>query len=123
MARVYNGRGCAPFVIFLPRWCYLTLLNLSFLSNFAKMKCTLVLAAIAVGVSAQCKSVGDIEKQIAANPNPNPLQQLDPKEAVFPCNFGAAVSLGKIPQGCGKLEFIYGLYLIIFTTKHGFTPS
>jgi hypothetical protein len=74
-----------------------------------KMKSTLILAAIAVGVSAQCKSVAAIEKEIAANPKPDPLRQLDPKEAVFPCNFGAAVSLGKIPQGCGDLEFVYGL--------------
>jgi cutinase len=83
------------------------LLLLSFLSNFAKMKYALVLAAIAVCVSAQCKSVAQIEKEIAAKSNLNPLQQLEPKEAVFPCNFGAAVTLGKIPQGCGKLEFIY----------------
>jgi len=71
------------------------------------MKSTLVLAAFAVGVYAQCKTVAQIEKDIAANPNPDPLRQLDPKEAVFPCNFGAAVSLGKVPSGCGKLEFIY----------------
>jgi len=62
---------------------------------------------MAVGGSAQCKNVGQIEKEIAANPNPDPLRQLNPKEAVFPCNFGAAVSLGKIPQGCAQLEYIY----------------
>jgi hypothetical protein len=95
----------------------------AFLSNFAKMKSTLVLAAIAVGVSAQCKTVAQIEKEIAANPNPNPLKQLDPKEAVFPCNFGAAVSLGKVPQGCGKLEYIYGWYSTIFTAERGIKPS
>jgi hypothetical protein len=81
------------------------------------MKSAFILAAMAVGASAQCKSVGQIEKEIAANPNPNPLKQLDPKEAVFPCNFGAGVSLGKVPQGCGKLEFIYGLYSIILTVE------
>jgi hypothetical protein len=86
------------------------------------MKSALVLAAIAVGVSAQCKSVAQIEKEIASNPNPDPLRQLDPKEAVFPCNFGAAVSLGKIPQGCGQLEYIYGLYFTIFTAEHGLKP-
>jgi hypothetical protein len=85
------------------------------------MKPTLVLAAMAVGVSAQCKNVGQIEKEIAANPNPDPLRQLNPKEAVFPCNFGAAVSLGKIPQGCAQLEYIYGLYFAMFLAEHGLT--
>jgi hypothetical protein len=87
------------------------------------MKSALVLAAMAVSVSAQCKTVGQIEKEIAANPNPDPLKQLNPKEAVFPCNFGAAVSLGKVPQGCGQLEYIYGLYFTILTAEHGFKPS
>jgi hypothetical protein len=99
-----------------------TIVVTAFLSDFAKMKCALVLAAMAVSVSAQCKSVGQIEKEIASNPNPNPLKQLDPKEAVFPCNFGASVTLGKVPQGCGQLEFIYGLYFTIVTAEHGFNP-
>jgi hypothetical protein len=76
------------------------------------MKITLVLAAIAVGASAQCKTVGNVEKELAQNANPDPFQQLDPKTAVFPCNMGASVTLGKIPQGCGQIEFIYGLFCV-----------
>jgi hypothetical protein len=79
------------------------------------MKFTLIFLTIAIGVSAQCKTVAKIEQEIAGKKNRDPFFQLDPKEAVFPCNFGAAVTLGKVPQGCGQLEFIYGLYCTIFT--------
>jgi hypothetical protein len=72
------------------------------------MKYTLILFTIAISVSAQCKTVAKIEQELAGKKNRDPLYQLDPKEAVFPCNFGAAVTLGKVPQGCGQLEFIYG---------------
>jgi hypothetical protein len=122
-SRGYNGRNCTPVDIYtFPGWCCLTLL-LTFLSKFAKMKFTLILITIAIGVSAQCKTVGNIEKELTAKKNRDPFYQLDPKEAVFPCNFGAAVTLGKIPQGCGQLELIYGLYFIIFMVEHGFIPS
>jgi hypothetical protein len=90
------------------------------------MKFTLILLTIAIGVSAQCKTVANIEKEIAAKQKAgtaDPFNQLEPKEAVFPCNFGAGVKLGKIPQGCGQLEFIYGLYFTIFTAEHGLIPS
>jgi hypothetical protein len=40
--------------------------------------------------------------------NLDPFKQLDPKVAVFPCDFVVSVPLGKIPEGCGKLEYIYG---------------
>jgi hypothetical protein len=72
------------------------------------MKFALILIATAVGVSAQCKTVAAIEKELAGKKNRDPFYQLDPKEATFPCNFGAAVTLGKVPSGCGQLEFIYG---------------
>jgi hypothetical protein len=86
------------------------------------MKFTLLLLTVAIGVSAQCKTVAAIEKEIAGKKNRDPFFQLDPKEAVFPCNFGAAVSLGKVPQGCGQLEFIYGLYCTVFIAEHGLMP-
>jgi hypothetical protein len=79
------------------------------------MKFALLLLTIAVGVSAQCKTVAKIEQEIKAKKgNKDPFYQLDPKEAQFPCNFGAAVSLGPVPQGCGQLELIYGLYSTIW---------
>jgi hypothetical protein len=74
------------------------------------MKSTFVLATIVVGAYAQCKTVAQAQAEIASNPNPDPFKLLDPKLAVFPCNMGASVPLGKIPQGCGQLEFIYGSY-------------
>jgi hypothetical protein len=75
------------------------------------MKSAFAFAVMVVGVAAQCKSVAQASKDITAalSKNPDPFRQLDPKEAVFPCDMGAAVPLGKIPTGCGKLEFIYGM--------------
>jgi hypothetical protein len=79
-----------------------------------KMKSVLVFSALAVGIAAQCKTVAQAHKDIMAIKNPDPFKQLDPKEAVFPCDMGASVPLGKIPEGCGQLEFIYGMRSLIF---------
>jgi len=83
-----------------------------------KMKCVLILAAMAAGVSAQCKTVAQAHKELLNPKDPNPFKQLDPKEAVFPCDFGASVPLGKVPQGCGKLEYIYGIRSSIRKAKY-----
>jgi hypothetical protein len=88
-----------------------------------KMKSVLVIAAMVAGVSAQCKTVAAAHKEIMNLKNPDPFKQLEPKEAVFPCDFGATVPLGKIPEGCGKLEYIYGIRSSILnrgllTTSH-----
>ena len=70
------------------------------------MKSTLIYAAIAAGVQAQ--AAGKCQKTTAIQTPKDPMVQFDPKDAQFPCDFGAAIPLGKVPQGCGKLEFIYG---------------
>jgi hypothetical protein len=41
---------------------------------------------------------------------PNPLDLFPPGSAVFPCDMGSAVPLGKVPTGCAQLEIIYGQY-------------
>jgi len=66
------------------------------------MKYSIVLAALAtVGVEAQqCQKTSDVK------PLENPLMQITPGKAVFPCNFGAAIPLGKVPTGCAKFEII-----------------
>jgi hypothetical protein len=77
------------------------------------MKSVFIFAAMVADVFAQCKTVAAAHKEIMNSKNPDPFKQLDPKEAVFPCDFGASVPLGKIPEGCGKLEYIYGTRFLI----------
>jgi hypothetical protein len=78
------------------------------------MKSLFVFAVMTAAASAQCKTVAAAHKEIMNLKNPDPFKQLEPKEAVFPCDFGASVPLGKIPEGCGKLEYIYGKRFSIF---------
>jgi len=66
------------------------------------MRYSIVLAAIAVfGVDAQ-----KCEKTSEVKPLANPLMQIAPGKAVFPCDFGASVPLGKVPKGCAQFEII-----------------
>jgi len=65
------------------------------------MRCSIVLAALAaVSVEAQCQKTTDV---VALK---DPLEQIPPGKAVFPCNMGAAIPLGKVPTGCAKFEII-----------------
>ena len=65
------------------------------------------LAALAV-VNAFPQEKGKCQKTADVKPLADPLKQITPGKAVFPCDFGASVPLGKIPTGCAKLEIIVG---------------
>lgn len=64
------------------------------------LKALTILAAIAAEVTAQCQKVSEIKIP------EDPLKQLAPGKATFPCDFGAPVKLGNIPTGCAKHEII-----------------
>jgi hypothetical protein len=73
------------------------------LSNTVTMRRSIFLAAaIAVGVEAQCQNSNNVTAPA------DPLTQFSPGKAVFPCNMGAAIPLGKVPKGCAKFEVIVG---------------
>ena len=65
-----------------------------------------VIAAVGVEAQKNCQYVKDIK------PLPDPLNQLPPDKATFPCDMGSPVPLGKVPTGCAKLEVIVGKCLI-----------
>jgi hypothetical protein len=76
-------------------------LSLSF--NFTMRGALTVFVALAAGVAAQksgCQKVADVK------PPEDPLKLLPPGKAVFPCDFGAPVPMGKVPSGCAKYEVI-----------------
>jgi hypothetical protein len=77
------------------------------------MRYSVVLAALAaVSVEAQkCQKTTEV---VALD---DPLKQLPPGKAVFPCNMGAAIPLGKVPKGCAKFEIIVGKFF--FSKRYG----
>jgi hypothetical protein len=81
------------------------------------MKYSIALAALAalaaVTVEAQApkgkgKGKGKCQRTKDVKPAEDPLVQFSPGSAVFPCDFGAGIPLGKVPKGCAKLEIIVG---------------
>jgi len=65
------------------------------------MKCSLVLTVLyAVAVESQCKKTAEVKAL------PDPLKQITPGKAVFPCDFGKAIPLGPVPKGCAQFEII-----------------
>jgi hypothetical protein len=63
----------------------------------------LVLAASCLVVAQEgCRYLSEI--QVPADP----FQQLAPRSFTLPCDYGAAVPLGKIPTGCAQLEIVVG---------------
>jgi hypothetical protein len=81
------------------------------------MKYTLILAAFAAvavegqkdGAAPKAKGKCEYTKDVKSFPDPTAL--FPPGSAVFPCDMGSAVPLGKVPTGCAQLEIIYGKYL------------
>jgi len=71
------------------------------------MKYHTVLAVFVATAAAQakCENTKDVKPR-------DPLEPFKPNSATFPCNMGAAIPLGKIPAGCGKLEIIYGAHFL-----------
>lgn len=73
------------------------------------MRYTLIIAAVAVvnvveaGVATEQK---ECQKTKEVKPLEDPLAQITPGKAVFPCDFGASVPLGKVPTGCAAFEII-----------------
>jgi len=74
------------------------------------MKALIFLTAVASVALAQtapkAKGKGGCQKTADVKPAEDPLKLLDPKEAMFPCDMGAAIPLGPVPTGCAQLEII-----------------
>jgi hypothetical protein len=77
------------------------------------MRHFLVLAVLsAVTVEAQKSGC---QKTTEVKALPDPLKQITPGKAVFPCDFGKPIPLGPVPKGCAQFEIIAGRVTFILT--------
>jgi hypothetical protein len=71
------------------------------------MRHSLVLAVVsAIVVEAQksgCQKTTEVKNL------PDPLKQITPGKAVFPCDFGKLIPFGPVPTGCAQFEIIAGM--------------
>jgi hypothetical protein len=64
-----------------------------------------VLSAVAVEAQkAGCQKTTEVKNL------PDPLKQITPGKAVFPCDFGKPIPLGPVPKGCAEFEIIVGRF-------------